>query len=533
MREETIMASVTTSSAALQRTPLGKARSHWLSTWLPGPRHALRHAVSSACRRLPLLGQWKANTHTKKLRCSAASVPLSGSGSEPWSSPTRGREDESRQSALPAHVLQVLDLKPELSPVDAVLALGLGAAAAAAAWLIRRTLAVSATSSEPVAKALALVCGFAVALIYRSLALERQHARAALSPMQAADADSRFVDIGGVQVHHKLVSDATGVPVAWACVHGFGSNEGTWGLHGILDSLIRQRRLGSIAVAHDMPGFGLSQRCTAVRDYSLGTAARMTAQLMATLVAKEQASRLVLMGHSLGGLVAVRAAAQCTHPKVVGLVLVAPAVIAQGTTPPRPRPRALAVVAALCSAAILLPLALFAPLLQFAALRPLRGAVRNVDFWRSGLRGAFVAKDLVSARLVDVYRRPACVTHWDLGLLKFVASRLVPDGIAQVLANVVRVFRGEVSPDQLPGSVALAELVRAGVHVLIVHGDGDALVPVSNSVRLARQIPGVRLAVLPQCGHSPQEEQPDALLDAVEKWSRDIAVHAVADSDGE
>jgi hypothetical protein len=125
------------------------------------------------------------------------------------------------------------------------------------------------------------------------------------------------------------------------------------------------------------------------------------------------------------------------------------------------------------------------------------------------------------------------VTHWDLGLLKIVASRLVPDGIAQVLANVVRVFRGEVSPDQRPGSVALAELVRAGVHVLIVHGDGDALVPVSNSVRLARQIPGVRLAVLPQCGHSPQEEQPDALLDAVEKWSRDIAVHAVADSDGE
>jgi pimeloyl-ACP methyl ester carboxylesterase len=71
---------------------------------------------------------------------------------------------------------------------------------------------------------------------------------------------------------------------------------------------------------------------------------------------------------------------------------------------------------------------------------------------------------------------------------------------------------------QAPGSVALSELARAGVRVLILHGDQDALVPVANSVRLARQVPNAQLVVLPQCGHNPQEEQPEALLEAVTRW---------------
>jgi pimeloyl-ACP methyl ester carboxylesterase len=60
---------------------------------------------------------------------------------------------------------------------------------------------------------------------------------------------------------------------------------------------------------------------------------------------------------------------------------------------------------------------------------------------------------------------------------------------------------------------------------LIIHGQADALVPVSNSVRLAAMLPGAELVVVPSCGHVPQEEQPQRFADAVvhffrEHWQR-------------
>jgi pimeloyl-ACP methyl ester carboxylesterase len=51
--------------------------------------------------------------------------------------------------------------------------------------------------------------------------------------------------------------------------------------------------------------------------------------------------------------------------------------------------------------------------------------------------------------------------------------------------------------------------------VLIIHGEGDALVPLSNSRRLAALLPGARLEVFSQCGHVPQEELPDKFVNSV------------------
>ena len=49
------------------------------------------------------------------------------------------------------------------------------------------------------------------------------------------------------------------------------------------------------------------------------------------------------------------------------------------------------------------------------------------------------------------------------------------------------------------------ERTRAGAaQVLIVHGEGDALVPAANSRRLAAILPGATLQLLPRCGHNPQ-----------------------------
>lgn len=56
------------------------------------------------------------------------------------------------------------------------------------------------------------------------------------------------------------------------------------------------------------------------------------------------------------------------------------------------------------------------------------------------------------------------------------------------------------------------------VQVLILHGVGDRLVPVSNSRRLAKLMPGAELLEYTNCGHVPQEELPKQFIQSVKSF---------------
>lgn len=56
------------------------------------------------------------------------------------------------------------------------------------------------------------------------------------------------------------------------------------------------------------------------------------------------------------------------------------------------------------------------------------------------------------------------------------------------------------------------------VQVLIIHGQQDRLVPVSNSRRLVQMLPGAELVELSACGHLPHEELPDQFIDTMQKF---------------
>lgn len=58
--------------------------------------------------------------------------------------------------------------------------------------------------------------------------------------------------------------------------------------------------------------------------------------------------------------------------------------------------------------------------------------------------------------------------------------------------------------------------------MLVLHGEADALVPLSNSKRLAALIPGARLVVFKECGHTPQEELPQKFVDTVADFLDEI-----------
>jgi pimeloyl-ACP methyl ester carboxylesterase len=55
---------------------------------------------------------------------------------------------------------------------------------------------------------------------------------------------------------------------------------------------------------------------------------------------------------------------------------------------------------------------------------------------------------------------------------------------------------------------------------LVLTGDEDNTIPNSLSVEMAGGIHGAKLMILPNCGHLPQPEQPQATADALVEWLR-------------
>ncbi len=110
-----------------------------------------------------------------------------------------------------------------------------------------------------------------------------------------AEAPGRTVTVDGVGIHY--VERGRG-PDAVVLIHGFGGH--TYSFRYLIPDLARYHRV----VAVDLKGFGYSER-PQKSDYSLSSQACLVVYLM-DMLAIDQAS---LVGHSMGGEVAMRVAA--------------------------------------------------------------------------------------------------------------------------------------------------------------------------------------------------------------------------------
>lgn len=73
---------------------------------------------------------------------------------------------------------------------------------------------------------------------------------------ELVDQDSRFAVLHGISVHYKAASPYSRPKATIHCFHGFGANTGSWGkVHRQL-----AYTLAAQVTAHDMPGFGLTER---------------------------------------------------------------------------------------------------------------------------------------------------------------------------------------------------------------------------------------------------------------------------------
>jgi pimeloyl-ACP methyl ester carboxylesterase len=238
-------------------------------------------------------------------------------------------------------------------------------------------------------------------------------------------------------------------------VHGLLASSATW------QEVLGPASAGRPAIAVDMPGFGCSDRPWPY-DYTAGAQAR---SLVEYLDARAIA-RAAIVGNSLGGAVAMLVAAE-QPDRVTALVLVAPA------TPEAPIGWA--------------ERALRTPVLGEIAL-----ALANRPMVALGLRHRLFAN---SGRVVE----RAIDDAW---------FPLTVPGTARAALAAIR-----TDPRPYRGLEA-----RVRVPSLIVWGREDRLIPVGEAERLRARIPGSRVVLIPDAGHLPQREQPEAFSRAVAEF---------------
>jgi pimeloyl-ACP methyl ester carboxylesterase len=249
-----------------------------------------------------------------------------------------------------------------------------------------------------------------------------------------------------------------------AFLHGFGSNLVSFA--SLQDALAEQRR----TVAWDRPAFGLTERVTSGWDENPYTPEAQIRHLVTALDAAG-IDRAVLVGHSAGGAIALRAALQVPE-RVAGLVLLGPAVYRGGGAPGWSR------------------WALFTP--QLERIGPLLMRQLGGDPGERLLRASYADPERLRPEVLAAYRRATEVRNWDRALWERVQASREP---------------------RLEG-----RLDGVDVPALVVTGREDAIVPPEQTRRLAGELPDARLVELADCGHVPQEECPARLLDEVRAW---------------
>jgi pimeloyl-ACP methyl ester carboxylesterase len=279
------------------------------------------------------------------------------------------------------------------------------------------------------------------------------------SPESLAGPDGTFVEINGLNVHYKMMGQ--GKPV-FILLHGFGASLFSW--HAVMEPL---SHYGTV-IAYDRPAFGLTERPLKWSGQNpYGPEANVA--LLLGLMDHFGIQKALLIGNSAGGTLSMQFALQYPQ-RVQALILVDPAVYENGG-PAWVR--------------------LLGKTPQMQHLGPL--FVRSIQ--KSGLdliRTAWHDPSKITQETWDGYTLPLKADHWDQALWNFTMASH-DTGLLQHLQD----FK---------------------VPILVITGEDDRIVPTADSVKLAGELPGTSLVIIPDAGHVPHEEQPTAFMQAAETF---------------
>ncbi len=278
--------------------------------------------------------------------------------------------------------------------------------------------------------------------------------------VQAYPAEGRVIETvqGRFFVQEQGPPDGTSVLL----VHGSVGWAGFW--RETVEALARD---GYRAIAYDTPPMGYSDRDPEA-DYSRGAQAMRLLALVEALAVKP-----VLVAHSFGAGLATEAV--MSAPDAFAGYVIVDGAIGVGSHDSGKR----------------LPVVLRPQIVREAAVS---ATITNPLLSRTLLAAFMYRKDRAAA-YVDVLRRPGVLRGSTAELARWLPELLVPPTEAR--STRAENFRAMTLP------------------VGIIWGAEDTTTPLSQGEELRDLIPGARLTVLPDVGHIPQIEDPEAFQEAL------------------
>jgi len=272
-----------------------------------------------------------------------------------------------------------------------------------------------------------------------------------------------FTEINGLKVYYRIAGE--GDP-AFILLHGFGASTFSW--REVMDPLSDY----GLVIAYDRPAFGFTERPLDWAEENPYSQESNIALLLG-LLDRFQIKQAILVGNSAGGTLAT--AFTLEHPDRVRALIQVDAAVYQ-TIPDSP----------------LLTWLFNTP--QMDHLGPL--VARRIAGGQGDafLQSAWYDIDKLASQpeIMEGYRRPLMVENWDKALWAYTQAARSP-GLEDRLDEI-----------QVP--------------TLVISGAEDEIVPLENSLRLTDDIPGAALSVIENCGHLPQEECPQAFMQAIDSF---------------
>lgn len=279
--------------------------------------------------------------------------------------------------------------------------------------------------------------------------------------------DSRFIEINGFNVHYRMAG--SGEPLV-VLLHGSFLSIRSW--RNVFEKLAET----TTVLAFDRPAFGRTSRPLPSKANGVSYTPEAQSDLVIELIKKLGFRKAVLVGNSTGGTLALLTALRSPQ-HVEGLVL-AGAMIYSGY--------ATSEVPALMKPAMKALTPLFSRLMKFLITKLYDKNIRG--FWHNKER---LGDDVLASFRSDLMVGDWSRTFWELFL--------------------------ETHHLRLDNRLKTMSLPS-----LVITGEYDLTVKTEESFRLARELPDAELVVVPDCGHLPQEEQPEAFVVAVRNFLKRV-----------
>jgi len=308
-------------------------------------------------------------------------------------------------------------------------------------------------------------------------ALLRRRPAGEVEPIGAVPPDDlgMIASFDGTKLAVRAAGDAAAPVVLLA--HGFSLDMSVW--CDVWPELARTDRV----VTLDFRSHGASERA-ALGDLSLRAMGRDVAAVLDAVAPDRPA---VVVGHSMGAIAILALAEQ--RPELFG-----------------PRISGVALIGAASSDLLKGAMGSVTELLR-PRVGSLRTAARRVD----GLRRALLASPLGVSGVV------ARVTQFGPNAPKRVVDHVV--ALAQRTAS-------EVWTDALPELMEMDlrhAVPRVRVPAVVLAGEHDRVTPPAGAIALAAALPEGRFVLIPNAGHIPMLEAPDAVAGELARFARELA----------